>query len=108
MQLSIAVVLAGNEKCRDFKPDVCFVPEIFQRVEHWLKLRKTKPTIKRVGERFEIDISRVHVLVEFRACILGDVTRGDCDSFDPAFSTCISDVDRVLGKNYGVIVSECD
>src|SRR5438132_4873920 len=108
MQLSIAVVLAGNDKRRDFEPDVCFVPEIFQRVEYRLKVGKTKPMIKRVGKRFQIDIRRVHVLIEFRARILGDVTRGDCDSFDPAFSTRIRDVNRVLGKNYGVIVSERD
>src|SRR5438067_9900551 len=56
MQLGVAVVLAGNEQRRDFKPDIRFVPEIFQGIEHRTELSKTKPVIKGVGKSFEIDI----------------------------------------------------
>src|SRR5262252_10006097 len=53
MQFVIAVVFARNEQRCDFKPDVRFVSEIFQCVEHRLKLGKTKPMVKRIGERFQ-------------------------------------------------------
>src|SRR6266436_4096208 len=64
--------------------------------------------IKRVGKRFEIDISRVHVLVEFRARIIGDVTGGNGYRFDPLFATRIGDINRVLSENYRIVVGERD
>src|SRR5206468_9305245 len=81
---------------------------IFQCVEHRLKLRKTKPMIKRVGERFEVHICRVHVLVKFRARIIGDVTGGNGYRFDSVFATRIGDINRVLSENYRIVVSERD
>ena len=64
--------------------------------------------IKRIGERFEIDIRRVHMLVKFRARIVSDVARSDRYRFDSALPARISDVDRVLGEDHRIIVSERD
>ena len=108
MQLRVAVVLAWNQQCSDFKPDVRFAPEIFQRVEHGPKLSKTKPVIKRIGERFKIDIRRVHVPVKFGARIIGNVTGGHRERFNPAFVARLRHIDRVLGKNHRIIVGERD
>ena len=108
MQLRVAVVLAWNQQCSDFKPDVRFAPEIFQRVEHRPELSKTKPMIKRIGERFKIDICRVHVPVKFWTGIIGDVAGGHRDGFDPALATRLCHVNRVLGEDHRIIVSKRD
>src|SRR4029450_3291862 len=62
--------------------------------------------IKCVGERLEIDVRRVHVTVKFRTCVVGDVPRSYGDRFDSAFATRQRDVDRVLGEDHRIIVSE--
>ena len=108
INLVITVVVAGNQQRRDFKPDVRFVPEIFQSVEHRRELRKTKPMIKRVSERLEIDIRRVHVAVEFPARVIGDVARSDCHRFDAALAARLRHIDGVLGEDHRVIVGERD
>src|SRR5439155_12888343 len=64
--------------------------------------------IKRVGERFEVHICRVHVLVKFLARIIGDITRGNGYRFDSVFVTRIGDINRVLSENYRIVVSERD
>ena len=84
------------------------MPEIFERVEYRPELRKTNPMIKRVGERFEIDIRRVHVSVKFGARIIGHVAGCYRHRFDFVFAARLRHVDRVLGENYRIIVSERD
>src|SRR4029077_4027584 len=106
MQLVVTVVLAGNEQSGDLKPDICFLPKILQRIQYRLKLRKAEPMIKRVSERLEIDIRCIHAPVKFRTRVGGDVAGCDRDSFDSAFTPSISDVDRVLGENHRVFISE--
>ena len=64
--------------------------------------------IKRIGERLQIDIRRVHVLVKFRPRIVGDVSCCYRDGFEPVLATRVGDVDRVLGENHRVIVSKRD
>ena len=108
MQLCVAIVLARNQKRRDLKPDIRLVPKIFQSVEHRRELRKTKPMIKRVRERFQIDIGRVHVAVEFPARVIGDVARSDCHRFDAALAARLRHIDGVLGEDHRVIVGERD
>jgi len=41
MQLCVAVILTGDQQCRDFEPNIRFVSQIFQRVEDRLDLSKT-------------------------------------------------------------------
>jgi hypothetical protein len=48
------------------------------------------------------------VPVEFGARIIGDITGCHRDSPDPTFTTGIGHIDRVLGKDHRVIVSECN
>src|SRR4029453_1157157 len=64
--------------------------------------------IKRVGERLQIDIRRVHVLVKFWARFVSDVAGCHRYCFDPTLATGISDVDGVLSENYRIIVGERD
>src|SRR5215471_18688831 len=106
MQFVITVVLSGNQKRRNFEPDMGFVTEIFQRVEYRLKLCKTKPMVKRIGERLEIDVCGIHALVKFGARIIGDVTGGNRHRFDSAFATRVRNIHRVLGENHRIIVRE--
>ena len=108
MQLCVAIVLARNQKRRDLKPDIRLVPEIFERIEHWLKLRKAKPMIKRISERFQIDIRRVHVLIKFCTRIISDVTGRNRHGFDPALAARVRNIDRVLGKDHRIVVSKRD
>src|SRR5438093_10383143 len=62
--------------------------------------------IKRIGERFQIDVRRVHVPVKLRARVVGDVTGGDGDRFDSALVTRLRHVDSILGENHWIVVSE--
>src|SRR5262249_7800115 len=107
MQVLVCVVLTWNEQRGDLKPDIRFVPEISQCVQHRLKLRKAKPMIKRIGERLQIYVRRVHVSVKLRPRIVGDVAGGDRNRFDPAFATRLRNTDRVLGEKHRIMVSEC-
>src|SRR5262249_59142180 len=50
----------------------------------------------------------VQVSIKFGPRVVGDVTGGHRYRFDSAFATCISDIDRVLGKDYRIVVSERD
>ena len=108
VQLRVAVILAGNQQRGDFKANVRFVPEIFERVEYRPELGKTNPVIKRVSKRFKIDICRIHVPVKFRARVISDIAGRYRDRFDSVFAARLRHVDCVLGKNYRIIVSECD
>src|SRR5438034_9915423 len=46
--------------------------------------------------------------VKFRARIISDVAGSNRNRFDPALTTRVGDIDRVLGKNHWIIVGECD
>src|SRR5262245_38863891 len=64
--------------------------------------------IKRVSERLEIYVRRVHVPVKICASIVGNVAGCYRHRFDSAIATSISDVDRVFGENDRIIISERD
>src|SRR4029077_20638150 len=108
MQLSVAVVLARNKQRRDFEPDVRFISEMFQRIEHGTELGKTKPVIKGVCECFKIDIRRIHVPVKLRAGVIGNVAGSDGDRLDSTLAPSLCHIDRVLGEDNRIIVGECD
>src|SRR5215831_4681794 len=62
--------------------------------------------IKRICERFQIDIRPIHVLVKFRTRIVRYITGCHRDRFDPPLATRLRYIDRVLGKDHRIIVSE--
>src|SRR6266480_3847749 len=62
--------------------------------------------IEFVSERFQIDIRSVHMAIEFRACILGDVAGGHSNCLDSTLAARIGNIDRVFGKDHRIIVSK--
>ena len=84
------------------------MPEISQRVEHGPQLSETKFVIKRVGEGLQIDICRIHVPIKLRTRIISDVASCYCDRFDSVFAAGLCHVDRILGENDRIVVSERD
>ena len=82
--------------------------QVLQRVEHGPQLRETKPMIKLICKRLQIDIGRIHVPVKFGTRIVSDVTSRNRHSFNIACATRLGYVDRIFGKDDGIIVSKRD
>ena len=60
LDLGGRVVLAGDEQRRDLEPDVGFVLEIDERVEHGGELARAQVLVEILGEALEVDIGGVH------------------------------------------------
>ena len=81
VNLRVAVVLAGNEQRRDFKPNTRFAKE-FECLENRGKAREAKAMVKFLRKRLQIHVRRIHVPVEFRPRIGGNVASCHRDSLD--------------------------
>jgi hypothetical protein len=64
--------------------------------------------IKLPGKRLEIDVRRVHMRVKIRARLGVDISCRDRHRLDSAFVGCLRAVNRILGENHRIVVSERD
>ena len=81
----LVVIFVRYHQIGNLEPNVRFVLEPFERVEHRRKVRKGKLVIKALGERFEVDVGGVDVAINFWTRFGGDVTGGDHHAFDSPF-----------------------
>ncbi len=78
LQFRIGVVLARNQQSSDFEPDPGFALEVDQRIQHWLQVTTANFPVKLFAERLEVYIGSVHVLEEFAARLIAQITGSDC------------------------------
>ena len=102
------IVFARYQERCDLEPDVGFVLEIYERVQHRLQARAAQPEIELVGERLEIDVRGIHLCVERPPRRVVHIARGDGDRFYALRAARIGDIHRIFGKNYRIVIGEGD
>jgi hypothetical protein len=104
--LPVGIVLPGDEERGDLVPDVGFVLEVDQRVEHRRQLRARELHVEIVGETLQVHVGRVHLRVELAARLRRDVARRHRDREDAVLVARVGRVHRVLGEDHGIVVGE--
>lgn len=105
-QFILRVVGVRNEQIGELEPNLGFMFEIDEGVEHGLKMGRRDPEIKFFGEGFEVNIGRIHVFEEWATSFRGDVASSNSDRFDTEIMTCQCCVDSVFCPNYRIVVGE--
>src|SRR3989344_606544 len=78
-----AVVMPGNQQCRDLEPDVRLLLDEDERVENGLEMGERELVVEILGESLEIYVGRVHRGVEVSARGFRDVAGGHRDRVNP-------------------------
>ncbi len=107
-ELAVGVVLARNEKRRDFEPHVGLRLQVLQSFKHRRQRAAADLVVETLGERLQIDVCGVHVVVEFGARLGAHVASGHGDAFDAARTACLRSIHRVLHEHDRIIVGERD
>ena len=102
------VILFGYHQIGDLKPDVGFLLEPLERVQHGREMRERQLVIKTLGKRFKIDVSGVDVAINFRSRFGSDVTSGDHHTFKSSLACQARYVDDELAPNHRIVIGEGD
>ena len=105
----IFVIIQGrNHQVGDFKPHIRFFFQAHESFEHGREMRERNFSVEIFGERFEVDIGGVDVVVDFVKRFARDVSIRHHDGVDATGVCRFRNVDDVLGPNGGLVVSERD
>ena len=108
LDLGVGIVLAGDQQRRHFEPDVRFVLEIFEGLEHRRQGSRAELFVEGFGEALEVDIGGVHVAVELRPGLGRDVARRHRHALDAERGARLGDVDGVFVEDHRIVVGEGD
>src|SRR5215204_1556204 len=67
------VVLARDQQCRDFEPDIRLMLEISKCVEHGSELGRAQALVEMLREAFQVDVGRIHVPEELNPWLLANI-----------------------------------
>ena len=108
LELLVGIVLARNEQRRDLGPDIRFMNEIFERIEHGLERTCAALGVEALGEAFKIDIRRVHARKQALARLRANETGGDGDVLHAPRATGGRGVERVFHEDDRIVVGVSD
>lgn len=102
------VIFFGYHQIGDLKPDVGFLFEPLERVQHGREMRERQLVIKTLGKCFKIDVSGVDVAINFRSRFGSDVAGGDHHTFNSSLARQTRYVDDELAPNHRIVIREGD
>src|SRR4029434_5163946 len=100
------VVFVRNHQIGDLKPNVGFVLEPFQRIQHGFKMGKRQLVIEALGKRFEIDVGGVNVAINLRSRFGSDVDGGDHYAFNSSLARHTGYVDNEFAPDHRIVISK--
>ena len=71
-------------------------------------MRERDPSVKSFGERFQVHIRGVHMVVDIVKRFPRDVAVGDHDGADSGFPRGVANIDHVLAPDRRLVISKCD
>lgn len=102
------VVESGNHEIGEFEPHGGFVLEPLESLEDGLEVGERDLAIEIFGERFEVHIGGIDVVVDVVESFAGDVAVGDHDGFQAVKFGGFANVDDVFAPDGGLVVGEGD
>jgi hypothetical protein len=108
VELIVRIVFSGDEKRRDFEPDIGLVLEIDERFENVVQFPDTKLLVKTIGERFEIDIGGIHVPEKLATWFLANIPGRYGHRLYPCGFARLRDIDGVFEKYHRIVIRERD
>ncbi len=98
------IVQSRDEQGGQFQPHVGFVLDVLQGVQYRLQVRAGDLPVEIVSEGLQVDIGRVHVLIEFTARFVAHVAGRDRHRLDVVRAARLGHVDGVLHEHHRVVV----
>src|SRR4029077_16231786 len=99
------IVLVRDHQVCDLEPDVSFIFEPLEGVEHRIEMGKRNLVIEALREGFEIHVCCIDVAINLRPCLGGDVTRRNHDALQPVLPSKARDIDNEFPPDHRVVVS---
>ena len=105
-RLAGVVVERGNDEVGDLEPDGCFALEPEERIENGLEVGERGFAVEIFGERFEVDICGVNVIINIMEGFAGDVAVRNHDALKAVGCGGGADIDDVLAPDGRLVVGE--
>src|SRR5438445_1049738 len=102
------VVERRDHEVGNLEPDIRLVLEPLQGVEHGLEMSERDLPVKVFGERFQIDVGRVHIIVDIVEGLARDVAVADHHSSQTSFPGGAANVHDVFAPNRRLVIGKRD
>jgi len=106
MQFVIGVILPRDDQGGQFDPDIGFVGEVDQSLEHRLDGTTAQSFVEVVCEGFEVDVRGIHMGEELAPWLRQDLSGRDCHCGDTRRMAGCRHVGCVLEEYDGIIVGK--
>ena len=108
LQFVVGVILPGNDEIGNLHPDIRLTDQPAQRVTDRLDMSGRQFPVELLGKRLQVNVGRIHLLIEAFASLRRNVPRSDRDGPDSRCAAHPSRINGVLGPYNRVVVGESD